>query len=168
MIRAVPIYDYRCDACGHAFSAVRSYTDPAVDRCPNCGERPRKLMASPAIVFRGSGWYKTDSRAASRSSADTADTKESDASKEGGGGKEPKDAKDPKDAKEPKESRAPTEGREAKPAAAGGETRAGADRKEGSGAAPKAPEAKRSESGSSGTPAGRDGPGKAGARERSS
>ena len=62
MIRAVPIYDYRCDACGHAFSAVQSYTDETLDSCPQCGAVPRKLMASPAIVFKGSGWYKTDSR----------------------------------------------------------------------------------------------------------
>lgn len=62
MIRAVPIYDYRCDACGHAFSAVQSYTDDTLDTCPQCGAVPRKLMASPAIVFKGSGWYKTDSR----------------------------------------------------------------------------------------------------------
>lgn len=62
MIRAVPIYDYRCDACGHAFSAVQSYTDATLEVCPQCGAVPRKLMASPAIVFKGSGWYKTDSR----------------------------------------------------------------------------------------------------------
>jgi len=62
MIRAVPIYDYRCDACGHAFSAVQSYQDETLDTCPQCGARPRKLLTSPAIVFKGSGWYKTDSR----------------------------------------------------------------------------------------------------------
>lgn len=62
MIRAVPIYDYRCDACGHAFSAVQSYQDETLDTCPQCAARPRKLMSSPAIVFKGSGWYKTDSR----------------------------------------------------------------------------------------------------------
>ena len=62
MIRAVPIYDYRCDACGHAFSAVQAYTDDTLDTCPQCAAVPRKLMSSPAIVFKGSGWYKTDSR----------------------------------------------------------------------------------------------------------
>ena len=62
MIRAVPIYDYRCDACGHAFSAVQSYTDATLDKCPQCGAKPRKVLTSPAIVFKGSGWYKTDSR----------------------------------------------------------------------------------------------------------
>lgn len=62
MIRAVPIYDYRCDACGHAFSAVQSYTDATLEQCPQCGAKPRKVLTSPAIVFKGSGWYKTDSR----------------------------------------------------------------------------------------------------------
>lgn len=62
MISSVPIYDYVCDHCGHAFSSVQSFTDPAVDVCPSCGKRPRKLLTAPAIVFKGSGWYKTDSR----------------------------------------------------------------------------------------------------------
>jgi putative FmdB family regulatory protein len=64
MIRSVPIYDYRCDACGHAFSAVRSYSEGPVEKCPNCGKRPRRLITAPAVVFKGSGWYKTDSRGA--------------------------------------------------------------------------------------------------------
>lgn len=62
MIRAVPIYDYRCDHCGHVFSAVQPYTAEALERCPSCGKRPRRLLATPAIVFKGGGWYKTDSR----------------------------------------------------------------------------------------------------------
>lgn len=64
----MPIYDHICDHCGHAFSVVRSYSDPPVDKCPSCGKTPRRLIALPAIVFKGSGWYKTDSRAASSSS----------------------------------------------------------------------------------------------------
>lgn len=59
----MPIYDYRCDHCGHVFSAVQSYKDPPLEKCPNCGKRPRRLIVAPAIVFKGSGWYKTDSRA---------------------------------------------------------------------------------------------------------
>ena len=58
----MPIYDYHCDHCGHTFSAVQSYADSTLDRCPSCGKQPRKLMATPAIVFKGGGWYKTDSR----------------------------------------------------------------------------------------------------------
>jgi putative FmdB family regulatory protein len=60
----MPIYDYRCDHCGHAFSAVQSYKDEPLAKCPNCGKKPRRLITSAAIVFKGSGWYKTDSRPA--------------------------------------------------------------------------------------------------------
>ena len=59
----MPIYDYHCDHCGHTFSQVQSYTDATLEVCPNCGKKPRKLMTTPAIVFKGGGWYKTDSRA---------------------------------------------------------------------------------------------------------
>ncbi len=62
MISSVPIYDYRCEHCGHAFSALQSYNDDALSACPSCGKQPRRLIAPPAIVFKGSGWYKTDSR----------------------------------------------------------------------------------------------------------
>jgi putative FmdB family regulatory protein len=62
MISSVPIYDYRCDHCGHAFSAVQSFSESPIEACPNCGKRPRRLITSSAIVFKGSGWYKTDSR----------------------------------------------------------------------------------------------------------
>lgn len=44
---------------------VRAYSDPPVERCPSCGKKPRRLVTAPAIVFKGSGWYKTDSRASS-------------------------------------------------------------------------------------------------------
>lgn len=60
----MPIYDYHCDHCGHTFSAVQSYADAALEHCPACAKRPRKLLATPAIVFKGGGWYKTDSRPA--------------------------------------------------------------------------------------------------------
>ncbi len=61
----MPIYDYRCDHCGHAFSAVQSFKDEPLGVCPSCGKRPRRLFALPALVFKGSGWYKTDSRSSS-------------------------------------------------------------------------------------------------------
>lgn len=72
MIRSVPIYDYRCDHCGHVFSAVRSFTDADVDSCPNCGKHPRKLLTAPAVVFKGGGWYKTDSRGKAPKESDSA------------------------------------------------------------------------------------------------
>jgi putative FmdB family regulatory protein len=66
----MPIYDYHCDHCGHTFSQVQSYTDKTLEKCPSCGKRPRKLMATPAIVFKGGGWYKTDSRPAQKDTGD--------------------------------------------------------------------------------------------------
>ena len=66
----MPIYDYRCDHCGHVFSAVQSFSDEALEKCPSCGKKPRRLLSMPAIVFNGSGWYKTDSRPADKSSSD--------------------------------------------------------------------------------------------------
>ena len=66
----MPIYDYRCDECGHRFSAVQSFNDAPLDKCPNCGKKPRRLIAAPAIVFKGGGWYKTDSRGAAPKDGD--------------------------------------------------------------------------------------------------
>ncbi|HEX9268179.1 MAG TPA: FmdB family zinc ribbon protein [Candidatus Limnocylindria bacterium] len=63
----MPIYDYHCDHCGHSFSQVQSYNDQPVEKCPNCGKKPRRLISSTAVVFKGSGWYKTDSRPAEKS-----------------------------------------------------------------------------------------------------
>lgn len=71
----MPIYDYRCDECGHRFSVVQSFSDAPIDKCPNCGKRPRKLIVAPAIVFKGSGWYKTDSRTAPKESGDAGSDK---------------------------------------------------------------------------------------------
>jgi len=62
----MPIYDYHCDHCGHAFSRVQSYSDEPVQKCPKCGKKPRRLIVPAAIVFKGSGWYKTDSRPAEK------------------------------------------------------------------------------------------------------
>jgi putative FmdB family regulatory protein len=74
----MPIYDYRCDHCGHVFSAVQSFSDEALEKCPNCGKKPRRLLSMPAIVFKGSGWYKTDSRPAERGSTDGAASSDKD------------------------------------------------------------------------------------------
>jgi putative FmdB family regulatory protein len=56
----MPLYEYQCDACGHRFEKIQKFSDPLEDRCPKCGEPVRKLMSSPAIQFKGSGWYITD------------------------------------------------------------------------------------------------------------
>ena len=56
----MPLYEYECDACGHRFEKIQKFSDPLVDTCPKCGGHVHKLMSSPAIQFKGSGFYITD------------------------------------------------------------------------------------------------------------
>jgi putative FmdB family regulatory protein len=56
----MPIYEYRCDACGHLFEVIQKFADAPLDTCPKCQGVLRKLVSSPAIQFKGSGWYITD------------------------------------------------------------------------------------------------------------
>jgi putative FmdB family regulatory protein len=56
----MPLYEYQCDECGHTFEKIQKFSDPLETECPKCGGRVRKLMSSPAIQFKGSGWYITD------------------------------------------------------------------------------------------------------------
>lgn len=56
----MPLYEYQCDACSHRFERIQKFSDPPVDACPQCGGTVRKLMSSPAIQFKGSGFYITD------------------------------------------------------------------------------------------------------------
>jgi putative FmdB family regulatory protein len=58
----VPTYQYACTACDHRFEAVQSFSDAALTECPECTGRLRKLFGSVGIVFKGSGFYRTDSR----------------------------------------------------------------------------------------------------------
>ncbi|HEX9438004.1 MAG TPA: FmdB family zinc ribbon protein [Candidatus Limnocylindria bacterium] len=90
----MPIYDYRCDHCGHAFSAVQSFKDDALAACPSCGKHPRRLITLPAIVFKGSGWYKTDSRGPAPAAKDGTASKEGTESKDVPGTKAGSGAKD--------------------------------------------------------------------------
>src|SRR5437773_8694331 len=99
MISSVPIYDYRCDHCGHAFSAVQSFGDAPLETCPNCGKKPRRLIVASAVVFKGSGWYKTDSRGAAPKDSEAPAAKSDDTKKDSKDAKESKDTKDTKGAK---------------------------------------------------------------------
>jgi putative FmdB family regulatory protein len=57
----MPLYEYECEHCGKRFEQIQKFSDPPTEVCPKCGEGPvRKLMSSPAIQFKGSGWYITD------------------------------------------------------------------------------------------------------------
>jgi putative FmdB family regulatory protein len=65
----VPTYQYACTACGHELEAVQSFTDAALTECPECGGALRKVFSAVGVVFKGSGFYKTDSRASSTASS---------------------------------------------------------------------------------------------------
>jgi len=57
----MPLYEYQCDGkCGQRFEKIQKFSDPPVKKCPNCGGPCHKLISSPAIQFKGSGWYITD------------------------------------------------------------------------------------------------------------
>jgi putative FmdB family regulatory protein len=63
----LPTYEYACTACGHRLEAVQTFTDDPLTECPECGAALRKVYGAVGIVLKGSGFYKTDSRAASGS-----------------------------------------------------------------------------------------------------
>jgi len=77
----VPTYQYVCTdpEVKHEFEVVQSFSDPAVATCPECGAPVRKVYGSVGVVFKGSGFYRTDSRKSESSSAPTA-AKESSSS----------------------------------------------------------------------------------------
>jgi putative FmdB family regulatory protein len=56
----MPLYEYQCDACQNRFERIQKFSDPPIDVCPACGGPVRKLLSSPAIQFKGTGWYITD------------------------------------------------------------------------------------------------------------
>ena len=56
----MPLYEYQCQSCAHRFELIQKFSDPPVETCPACGGSVRKLLSSPAIQFKGSGWYITD------------------------------------------------------------------------------------------------------------
>jgi putative FmdB family regulatory protein len=70
----VPTYQYACTACGEPLEAVQSFTDAPLTECPACGGALRKVFSAVGVVFKGSGFYKTDSRKASASTSTTSDS----------------------------------------------------------------------------------------------
>jgi len=80
----VPLYEYECDACGCRFEIIGKFSDPPPEACEKCGKGPvHRLLSSPAIQFKGSGFYITDyaQKGKSDSSSTTAAGKTSDAAK---------------------------------------------------------------------------------------
>ena len=63
----MPTYSYACTECGNRFDAVQAFSDDSLTSCPKCSGRLRKLFGSVGVVFKGSGFYRTDSREAAKS-----------------------------------------------------------------------------------------------------
>ena len=83
----MPLYEYECEACHRRFEVIRKFSDPELQECTLCGKGPiQRQISSPAIQFKGSGWYITDyaqkgksgSESTSASSSASSDSKSSD------------------------------------------------------------------------------------------
>jgi len=89
----MPLYEYQCEACGQRFEIIQKFSDPHAETCKLCGKGPvHRLLSTPAIQFKGSGWYITD-YAGGRSSAASAATSSNEAPKGDAGKSEPSSTK---------------------------------------------------------------------------
>ena len=89
----MPLYEYECDACGRRFEVIQKFSDDPIDVCRECGKGPvRKLMSSPAIQFKGSGFYITDYAQKGKSdSSPTTSSSNSDSAKSDSSSSTPSD-----------------------------------------------------------------------------
>ena len=78
----MPLYEYECDKCAHRFEVIQQYKDAPIDVCPKCGGTVKKLFSSPAIQFKGTGFYITDYARKGDSSATKAGEEKSDSTTE--------------------------------------------------------------------------------------
>ena len=83
----MPTYQYRCTECGHDLEAVQKFSDASLTECPNCAGQLRKVFNAVGVVFKGSGFYRTDSRAkvSENGSAEKSGAKSESGSQESGG-----------------------------------------------------------------------------------
>ncbi len=81
----MPTYAYTCTACAHSLEAKQSFTDAALTECPECGGRLRKRFDAVGVVFKGSGFYRTDSRSDGKSGGSSSGSSGSGSSSSGSG-----------------------------------------------------------------------------------
>ncbi len=103
----MPLYEYACGSCGHRFERIQKFSDPPVATCPECGGAVEKLISSPAIQFKGTGWYITDYARSGGSGKGTSEKSE----------KKDETAAAPAEKEKKTESAAPAADTSAKPAA---------------------------------------------------
>lgn len=82
----MPTYSYACTTCDNKFDVVQAFSDDALTDCPQCDGRLRKLFGKVGVVFKGSGFYRTDSREAAKSSANGSAKSSSDSESSSGSG----------------------------------------------------------------------------------
>ncbi|MEU3035062.1 MULTISPECIES: FmdB family zinc ribbon protein [Streptomyces] len=82
----MPTYQYQCTECGEGLEAVQKFTDDALTVCPNCEGRLKKVFSAVGIVFKGSGFYRNDSRGSSSSSTPASSSKSSSSATSGSNG----------------------------------------------------------------------------------
>ena len=97
----MPLYEYQCTRCSHRFEKIEKVSGPHAKKCPKCAGRVERLPASPAIQFKGSGWYVTDYAHAGTSPGDSKPGEGAPGDKSEKGSKEAKESA----AKEPKETK---------------------------------------------------------------
>lgn len=89
----MPLYEYECENCGGRFERIRKFSDPPLDEpCPKCGGPIRKLISSPAIQFKGKGWYVTDYAKSGSTEASKSESATSEASADAKSDAKKKDA----------------------------------------------------------------------------
>jgi putative FmdB family regulatory protein len=102
----VPTYQYTCTECGEPLEAVQKFSDAPLTVCPACGGRLRKVFSAVGIVFKGSGFYRTDSRNGSSAAAPAASSSTSDSGSSNGSADKAADKKPDKKAEPAKSSSA--------------------------------------------------------------
>jgi len=72
----VPLYEYSCESCGKRYDKREGFDAPARQKCQHCGKTANRVLHAPPIVFKGSGFYKTDSRGVASATADSGPSSE--------------------------------------------------------------------------------------------
>jgi putative FmdB family regulatory protein len=108
----VPTYEYRCDECGKNFDVVQSFHDDPLTTCPTCGAPVKKVFGNVGIVFKGSGFYKTDSRNGSPAKASEPSGSKDGAADSGSKSPEPSANGSPSSSKEPSSGESSSSGAE--------------------------------------------------------
>ncbi|UNZ18830.1 FmdB family zinc ribbon protein [Streptomyces sp. 891-h] len=83
----MPTYQYQCTECGEGLEVVQKFTDDSLTECPNCQGNLKKVFSAVGIVFKGSGFYRNDSRSSSSSSSPASGSSSSDSSAKNGDSK---------------------------------------------------------------------------------